>query len=110
MRYRGAHYWAWADCQLHSQEHEESLESGITLDVKARLSRSGCTQLFLGVYTSAGLPIVEEYHDHLDEVTLTRAIIWGVKRCRAIAADVIELNELPAISHYPGMRAINSAP
>ncbi|UVM58109.1 hypothetical protein LOY37_11205 [Pseudomonas sp. B21-012] len=110
MRYRGAHYWAWADCQLHSQEHEESLESGITLDVKARLSRSGCTQLFLGVYTSAGLPVVEEYHDRLDEVTLTRAMVWGVKRCRAIAAEVIELHELPSKNAYAGLRSINSAP
>ncbi|MGF6593740.1 hypothetical protein [Pseudomonas sp. 2835] len=110
MRYRGAHYWAWADCQLHSQEHIESLESGITLDVKARLSRSGCTQLFLGVYTSAGLPVVEEYHDRLDEVTLTRAMVWGVKRCRAIAAEVIELQALPSRNAYSDLRVINSTP
>ena len=76
----------------------------------ARLSRSGFSQLFLGVYTSAGLPVVEEYHDRLDEVTLTRAMVWGVKRCRAIAAEVIELHELPSKNAYAGLRSINSAP
>ncbi|WP_337993352.1 hypothetical protein [Pseudomonas rubra] len=73
------------------------------------MSRSGSTQLFLGVYTRAGLPIVEEYHDRLVEIGVARAIVWGVKRCRAIAAEVIELDEQPSLMVHAGSRAITPA-
>ncbi|WP_233281637.1 hypothetical protein [Pseudomonas tructae] len=85
------------------------MESGLALDVKARVSRGGSTQLFLGVYTRAGLPIVEEYHDRLVEISVARAIVWGVKRCRAIAAEVIELDEQPAMRVHTGLRTITPA-
>ncbi len=50
MRLRGDVYWNWADPTLHHRAHEEILNNGSYLDVQVRLSRTGATQLFIGVY------------------------------------------------------------
>ncbi|WP_236170156.1 hypothetical protein [Pseudomonas parasichuanensis] len=85
MRTRGSTYWDWADAQLHSRTHTEILDSGTTIDVQVRLSRVGATQMFIGLYGSAGEVIHEEAYDTRPGQSMTTAMLWGVARARGIA-------------------------
>lgn len=87
MRRRGSVYWGWADVNLHHRVHEEVLDDGTYIDVQVRLSRTGSTQLFIGVYAPGGLPILEEAFDSRPGESMTRALVWGVGRARIIAVD-----------------------
>lgn len=86
MRTRGQKYWEWADAQLHCRTHEEVLSDGTILDVQARLSRCGATQMFIGAYDSSGKAIKEEAYAKRPGETITRALAWGVERARRIAS------------------------
>lgn len=85
MRVRGSEYWAWADHQLPEKSHQESLSDGVEMDVLARLSRSGATQLFIGVYAQSGAIVAEEFYPLMHDETVTSALAWGAQRARAIA-------------------------
>lgn len=85
MRVREDVYWQWADANLHSRCHDEALSDGISFEVQVRLSRLGATQLFLGLYSSEGRAIHEEYHRQRPGESMTRAMVWGVNRARALA-------------------------
>ena len=87
MRPRGSKYWGWADPALHSRCHEESYADGVSIDVQVRLSSEGVTQLFIGVYTSAVIPLLEEAYYSRPHETMTQALAWGVGRARAAAAE-----------------------
>lgn len=87
MKYRGKHYWAWAEAPLMSRSHEETLDSGETLDVQVRLSRIGATQLFIGVYSGAGALMFEETYDSRPGESMTRAMNWGTARARLLASE-----------------------
>ncbi|AIZ32604.1 hypothetical protein ACE1YR_10525 [Pseudomonas sp. K1(2024)] len=89
MRVRDETYWKWADSQLHSRCHDEELSDGTSIDVQVRLSRLGATQLFLGVYAQGGKALCEEYHRSLPGQTMTRALVWGVDRARALATGAL---------------------
>ncbi|MGF6391310.1 hypothetical protein [Pseudomonas plecoglossicida] len=91
MRFREKTYWKWADAQLHSRCHDEALSDGTTLDVQVRLSRLGATQLFLGLYGGDGRALLEEYYPSRPGETMTRALVWGVDRARALATGALEL-------------------
>lgn len=91
MRVREETYWQWADTQLHSRSHDEALSDGTTLDVQVRLSRLGATQLFLGLYGQDGRALLEEYYPARPGETMTRALVWGVDRARALATGALEL-------------------
>ncbi|QBF27324.1 hypothetical protein EXN22_17130 [Pseudomonas tructae] len=95
MRIREETYWAWADAQLHSRSHDEQLSDGTSIDVQVRLSRTGATQLFLGVYACQGKAMVEEYYANRPGETMTRAMVWGVDRARALATGALPLTQLP---------------
>lgn len=100
MMRRGSKYWIWADCELHCRSHDEVLSDGTLIDVQARVSRKGRTQLFIGVYDKNSAPVFEEAHDHLPNDTMTTALAWGVGRARAIAAGNVVID--PSItSGYP---------
>ncbi|WP_462402615.1 hypothetical protein [Pseudomonas sp. Marseille-QA0332] len=86
MRIREETYWRWADAQLHSRCHDEELSDGTTIDVQVRLSRLGATQLFLGLYARGGKALVEEYYPARPGETMSRALVWGVDRARAMVA------------------------
>ncbi|UBM23353.1 hypothetical protein K8374_13165 [Pseudomonas sp. p1(2021b)] len=86
MRTRGTKYWSWVDPQLHCRTHEEELSDGTTLDIQARLSRTGATQMFIGVYSPSGRPIKEEAYEKRLGETITRALAIGVERARVIAS------------------------
>lgn len=95
MRIREETYWEWADAQLHSRSHDELLSDGTNIDVQVRLSRTGATQLFLGVYASHGKAMVEEYYKNRPGETMTRAMVWGVNRARALLTEGFALEQTP---------------
>ncbi|MDF2488545.1 MAG: hypothetical protein K0S77_1167 [Pseudomonas sp.] len=89
MRIREETYWRWADAQLHSRCHDEELCDGTSIDVQVRLSRVGATQLFLGLYARKGTALVEEYYPTRPGESMTRALVWGVDRARALAIGAV---------------------
>ncbi|MEN5036836.1 hypothetical protein [Pseudomonas sp. TWI929] len=86
MRARGSTYWCWANSSLHSRCHAEAYVDGVSIDVEVRLSTEGLTQLFVGVYASEGMALLEEVYDTRLEETMTQALAWGVVRARTTAA------------------------
>jgi hypothetical protein len=91
MRVREEAYWQWADAHLHCRSHDEALSDGTTIDVQVRLSRLGATQLFLGLYGQDGKALLEEYYPARPGETMTRALVWGVERARALATGALAL-------------------
>jgi hypothetical protein len=89
MRIRGDVFWAWADPKLHHRTHEETLDDGTSIDVQVRLSLSGRTQMFIGVYASSGMAVHEEAIDSRPGESMTRALAWGVGRARRVAIEAI---------------------
>lgn len=87
MRIRGDVFWNWADPTLHHRSHEETLDDGTTMDIQVRLSPSGHTQMFIGVYTGTGMALYEEAFDSRPGESMTRALAWGVGRARRLATD-----------------------
>lgn len=87
MRIRGDAFWNWADPTLHHRTHDETLDDGTAIDVQVRLSHTGGTQMFIGVYARSGMALHEEAFDSLPGESMTRALAWGVGRARQIAID-----------------------
>ncbi|MHA6195569.1 hypothetical protein ACX3YG_14485 [Pseudomonas wadenswilerensis] len=90
MRVRGDVFWSWADPTLHHRSHEETLGDGTYIDVQVRLSRTGNTQMFIGVYSPSGEACHEESFDSRPGESMTRALGWGVLRARDLAGCSIE--------------------
>lgn len=86
MRLRGDIFWAWADPKIHNRTHDETLSNGTHIDVQVRLSRTGETQMFIGVYASGGMALHEETVNPSPGESMTRAMAWGVSRARQLAA------------------------
>ncbi|MEE1869141.1 hypothetical protein [Pseudomonas auratipiscis] len=86
MRTRGDIFWSWADPTLHSRTHDETLDDGTYIEVQVRLSRTGTTQMFIGVYAASGMALHEEAFDSRPGESMTRALAWGVGRARQVAA------------------------
>ncbi|MNE73408.1 hypothetical protein D3C80_1694180 [compost metagenome] len=80
---------------MHSRSHDEALSDGTTLDVQVRLSRLGATQLFLGLYAQDGKALLEEYYPTRPGESMTRALVWGVDRARALAIGALPLPAMP---------------
>lgn len=85
MKRRGELYRQWCDPGLHHQTHQETLDDGTTLEVQARLSRTGTTQLFVGVYCADGAVLYEKAYGQRAGETMSRALIWGVELARLVA-------------------------
>ncbi|WP_397453693.1 hypothetical protein [Pseudomonas sp. NA-150] len=83
MRRRSAQYWLWVDNRLPLQTFEDLLHDGRQVEVQARLTVEGFTQVFIGAYAADGLIINEEFHD-LEYESCCDALKWGVKRAHAI--------------------------
>jgi hypothetical protein len=96
MRQRGQQFWAWADPQLHTRTHDETLDDGTTIDVQVRLSRIGATQMFIGVYAACGTAIFEEAYDSRPNESMTRALAWGVGRARRLAVEPQQVSQATA--------------
>ncbi|WP_430310179.1 hypothetical protein [Pseudomonas sp. PONIH3] len=87
MKIRGDVFWKWADPTLHHRDHDEMLDDGTSIEVEVRLSQTGSTQLFFGVYDPTGQAVHEEAFDSRPGETMTRALAWGVGRARQIAVE-----------------------
>ncbi|WP_225607193.1 hypothetical protein [Pseudomonas sp. PDM04] len=87
MRLRGEIFWAWADPELHNRTHDETLNDGTYIDVQVRLSRTGKTEMFIGIYAPDGIALHEESDDSHPGESMTRVLAWGVGRARQLAAD-----------------------
>ncbi|MHA7115935.1 hypothetical protein ACX0KM_17510 [Pseudomonas promysalinigenes] len=87
MRIRGDIFWKWADPALHHRTHDETLDDGTTMDIQVRLSRTGDTQMFIGVYAGTGMALHEEAFDTRPGESMTRALAWGVGRARCLATE-----------------------
>ena len=81
MKKRGEVYRSWLDTNLPHLSHEETLDDGTELDVRVRLSRTGATQMFIGIYAQSG-EVHEVSDDHLPGETTTRALVTGVGMAR----------------------------
>lgn len=98
MRTRGSKYWMWADTALHSRSHEEICSDGTAIDVQVRLSRTGSTQLFIGVYAPSGLAKFEDAYDSRPGESMSTALAWGIDRAHSVVANGAPVAELLAIS------------
>ncbi|MFV3288480.1 hypothetical protein ACNFBR_07070 [Pseudomonas sp. NY11955] len=87
MRRRGQGYWNWADPQLHCRTHDETLSDGTVIDVQVRLSRTGNTQMFIGIYDPSGTAVHEEAFNSLPGESMSRALASGVSQARRIAIE-----------------------
>jgi len=87
MRTRGSTYWEWADPALHTRTHDEVLDDGTAINVQVRLSRTGSTQLFIGLYAACGMAIFEEAYGSRPNESMTRALAWGVSRARHLVVE-----------------------
>lgn len=87
MRIRGDVFWEWADPALHHRTHDETLDNGIHIDVQVRLSRTGQTQMFIGVYADDGMGLHEEAFVSRPGESMSRALAWGVGCARRIAVQ-----------------------
>lgn len=90
MRHPGTVFWAGADPALQHHSHEEELDDGAKLDLQVRLSRTGDTQLFIGIYERSGLARIEEAYSKRPGESVTRAMAWGARRGRALALSTLE--------------------
>ncbi|MGR6497969.1 hypothetical protein [Pseudomonas fulva] len=88
MWQRGEVFWQWADPTLHHRSHAEILPNGVSIDVQTRLSRTGSTQLFIGVYAKHGQRLFEEAFAKRPGENMTKALSWGVTRARALAESI----------------------
>ncbi|QHG65536.1 hypothetical protein [Pseudomonas putida] len=87
MRIRGDVFWNWADPILHHRAHGETLDDGTTIDVQVRLSRTGNTQMFIGVYAGCGMALHEEAFASRPGESMTQALAWGVGQARRVAVE-----------------------
>lgn len=107
MRIRGDVFWTWTDPKLHHRTHEEILSDGTSIDVQVRLSRTGNTQLFIGVYAPSGMALHEEAFDSRPNESMTRAMAWGVGRARRLASELasrLERGKHPATRYADAKR------
>lgn len=99
MRFRGDIFWEWSDPSLHHRTHEETLDDGTFIDVEVRLSRTGATQMFIGVYAPTGMALHEEAFDSRPRESMTRAMAWGVGYARKLASKTYEADVLAESGH-----------
>ena len=77
-------YFDWAAVRTNFYSKELKLQNGTQVDVRARTLEDGTTQLFVGVYTGEGEPIVENYTDDVLNMTVEQALNWGLDRGRSV--------------------------
>jgi hypothetical protein len=87
MRHRGAQFWLWTDNRLALHTYEEVLSDGVQVEVRARESHEGVTQVFIGIYDGHGVMLCEECHDRDRDEPYCAALKWGAQRARDIVAE-----------------------
>lgn len=87
MKRRGKTYRNWCDPILHRQTHEETLDDGTCLEVQTRLSRTGATQLFVGVYRADGTVLCERAYAQRAGEQLTGSTVGLFLRWRIASME-----------------------
>ncbi|WLH14515.1 hypothetical protein PSH58_09485 [Pseudomonas hefeiensis] len=87
MQVRGDIYWSRSDPTLHHRTDEKTLSDCSYLEVRVRLSRTGATQMFIGVYAPSGKSVYEEAFDSRPNESMTRAMAWGVTKARHVIGE-----------------------
>src|SRR3990167_150619 len=88
MLTRSKVYFDWAQSRQDHFGHDETLDNGAQLDIRARVAAHGDTQLFVGAYGADGRMLMEEYHPVMDNMTAQQAISWGTERAKSMASAV----------------------
>lgn len=79
-------YFEWAKSNGGHFGHDEKLENGTQIDIRARVSPHGDTQLFVGAYGIEGRMLMEEHHPIMDGMDVQQAIDWGTARAKSLAS------------------------
>ena len=87
MRHRGAQFWLWLNKRLPVKSYEDVLGDGRQIEVQARITLQGMTQVFIGIYAANGSSICEEFHDRSLREPFALALQWGGQRARAILLE-----------------------
>lgn len=77
-------YFDWAAIRDSHYSREEVLVNGALVQILTRLVGDGVIQLFVGVYTSEGKPIFEDFTSDVQNMTMDQAIAWGLDRGRSV--------------------------
>lgn len=86
MLTRSAVYFEWASSNQGHVGHDETLENGTQIDIRARVSPAGDTQLFVGAYGVEGRMLMEEHHPIMERMNVQQALSWGAARARSLAS------------------------
>ncbi|MCI4607266.1 hypothetical protein [Pseudomonas fluorescens] len=84
-RQRTKAYFDWAAARVPYSSKEETLPNGVFIEACGRQLSSGQIQLFVGVHTAEGKPVLEDYTDNAQGMTVQEAIDWGFDRGRSVA-------------------------
>ncbi|RKS24866.1 hypothetical protein BJ917_2348 [Pseudomonas sp. WPR_5_2] len=87
MRRRGAQYWLWLNKRLPAKTYEDELNDGRQIEVQARITPAGMTQVFIGVYDAGGGAVFEGFQDRSFREPLACALKWGSLRAREIVLE-----------------------
>lgn len=83
-RQRTKTYFEWAAVRQSYVSKEDTLTNGAFVESCCRQLSDGTIQLFVGVYSAEGKPIVEDYTDDVKDMTVGQAIDWGLDRGRSV--------------------------
>lgn len=89
MLTRSKVYFEWATSTQGHFGHEEKLDNGAQIDVRARVSTGGDTELFVGAYGKEGRMMMEEFHPVMDGMSVQQAIDWGTARAISLASGSV---------------------
>lgn len=84
-RQRTKAYFDWAAARVPHSSKEETLPNGVFIEACGRQLSSGQIQLFVGVHTAEGKPVLEDYTDNVQGMTVQETIDWGFDRGRSVA-------------------------
>ncbi|MDY7553874.1 MULTISPECIES: hypothetical protein [Pseudomonas] len=83
-RERTKAYFDWAAVREPYKSKELTLSNGVFVESCGRHRGDGQIQLFVGVYTAEGKPVLEDYTSDVQGMTVDEAIDWGMDRAKSI--------------------------
>lgn len=83
-RQRTKAYFEWVTAPVPHSSKEETLPNGVFVEACGRQLSGGQVQLFVGIHTADGKPILEDYTDDVQGMTVNEAIEWGFDRGRSV--------------------------
>ncbi|WP_137806403.1 hypothetical protein [Pseudomonas sp. G(2018)] len=87
MRRRGAQFWLWLNKRLPVKTYEDVLNDGRQIEVQARITLEGMTQVFIGIYDASGGAMFEAFSDRGFREPLASALKWGARRARELVLE-----------------------